>query len=174
MMVLRRRLVGSIALVHCSLTRVKSDVEHPQPSPPPRGKPAIVSTWRFGAIAVGNAREILEAGGSSIDAVVSGVRAVELDDADQYFVGVGGLPNADGVMELDAAIMDDRRRYGAVMAIRDVKSPISVARAVMERSEHNIFAGEGALQFALEQGFRKEPDVLTQKAPPLFHPSHLM
>ena len=125
--------------------------------------PAIVSTWKFGTIAIEHARRVLVDGGSSIDAVVSGIRAVELDEADQYFVGVGGLPNADGVMELDAAIMDDRRRYGAVMAIRDVKSPISVARAVMERSEHNIFAGEGALQFALEQGFRREPDVLTQK-----------
>ena len=160
-MLARRRVLGSIALVHLSLSRVKSDAEHPSPA---HRKPAIISTWKFGAIAVENARRVLEGGGSSVEAVVCGVRAVELDDAEQYFVGVGGLPNADGVMELDAAIMDDRRRYGAVMAIRDVKSPISVARAVMERSEHNIFAGEGALQFALEQGFTREPDVLTQKA----------
>lgn len=154
-----RRLLGAIIVGYARLGRGQADERNKKVRP----NPAIVSTWKFGTIAVEGARKAFERGGSSIDAVVEGVRAVELDEADQYFVGVGGLPNADGVMELDAAIMDDRRRYGAVMAIRDVKSPISVARVVMEKSEHNIFAGDGALQFAVEHGFKKEPEVLTQK-----------
>ena len=95
---------------------------------------------------------------------MAGVRAVELDERGQYFVGVGGLPNAKGDMELDAAVMDHSRRYGAVMGIREVKTPIEVARWVMERSVHNVFVGEGALEVALEMGMKRQPDVLTAQA----------
>lgn len=126
--------------------------------------PAVAATWRFGGIAVEKSSEVLSNGGSAIDAVVQGIRTVELDERDQYFVGVGGLPNADGEMELDAAIMDHSRRYGAVMGLKEIKTPILVARLVMDKSEHNVFAGAGALQFAMEQGMQREPDVLTAKA----------
>ena len=68
-------------------------------------QPVAVATWHFGKIAVTAAADILR-NGNAVDAVEAGVNAVELDTQDQYFVGYGGLPNADGVMELDAAIMD--------------------------------------------------------------------
>ena len=68
-------------------------------------QPVAVATWHFGKIAVSAAAEVLTAG-SAVDAVEAGVNAVEIDTKDQYFVGYGGLPNADGIMELDAAIMD--------------------------------------------------------------------
>jgi N4-(beta-N-acetylglucosaminyl)-L-asparaginase len=95
------------------------------------------------------------AGCSALNAVEKGVNKVELDDQEQYFVGVGGLPNADGVMEFDSAIMDHRRRYGAVMALTDIKTPISIAKSILEKCVHNVLAGEGALQFAVSQGFHK-------------------
>lgn len=102
-------------------------------------------------------------GDDAITSVELGVNEVELDLRDQYFVGYGGLPNARGVMELDAAIMDSECRYGAVMALRDIRTPISVARTVLERSPHNIFVGEGALEWALSQGFERQ-NVLTEQS----------
>eukprot|EP00596_Hydrurales_sp_CCMP1899_P008952 CAMPEP_0119041298 /NCGR_PEP_ID=MMETSP1177-20130426/11512_1 /TAXON_ID=2985 /ORGANISM="Ochromonas sp, Strain CCMP1899" /LENGTH=370 /DNA_ID=CAMNT_0007007229 /DNA_START=242 /DNA_END=1354 /DNA_ORIENTATION=- len=116
---------------------------------------ACVATWSFGAIAVEECVPLLLAGCSALNAVEKGVNKVELDDQDQYFVGVGGLPNADGVMEFDSAIMDHRRRYGAVMALTDIKTPISIAKSILQKCVHNVLAGEGALQFAVSQGFHK-------------------
>jgi isoaspartyl peptidase/L-asparaginase-like protein (Ntn-hydrolase superfamily) len=116
---------------------------------------ACVATWSFGAIAVEECVPLLLAGCSALKAVEKGVNKVELDDQDQYFVGVGGLPNADGVMEFDSAIMDHKRRYGAVMALTDIKTPISIAKRILEKCVHNVLAGEGALQFAVSQGFHK-------------------
>jgi N4-(beta-N-acetylglucosaminyl)-L-asparaginase len=126
--------------------------------------PTAVATWNFGRIAVEKASQILIENGTSIDAVEAGIRAVELDNQENYFVGVGGLPNAMGEMELDAAMMDHDSNYGAVMAIRDIKTPISVARAVMEKCFHNILCGDGALDFALNHGFVRETDVLTEES----------
>lgn len=125
---------------------------------------AAVATWNFGALALDHSIVRLKNEGSALDAVETGIRALELDTQDQYFVGVGGLPNADGVMELDAAIMDDLKRYGAVMCLQNIKNPISVARSILEKCVHNILIGDGALQWALNHGFVLEPDVLTDKS----------
>lgn len=119
------------------------------------------ATWSFGSLAVQRARACLESGQSAIDAVVAGINVVELDTQDQYYVGLGGYPNAEGVMELDAAIMDHQRRYGAVMSMPDIATPISVARTVMEKCQHNILTGKGALAWALKQGFHAE-NILTE------------
>eukprot|EP01035_Chromulina_nebulosa_P028382 gene28382-37462_t len=127
-------------------------------------QPVIVGTWEFSAIAITKSIPVLINGGSAVDAIELGIREVELNTDDQYFVGVGGLPNSEGVMELDAAIMDHKLRYGAVMGITDIKTPISVARTVMEKCVHNILCGEGALKWALENGFTKEKDVLTESS----------
>jgi len=116
------------------------------------------ATWKFGEIAVDKIVPMLEQGISSIDAVEMGICAVELDNNDQYCVGFGGFPNAEGVMELDAAIMDHKCRYGAVMGLTDILNPISVARTVMDKCIHNILVGEGALKWALSQGFTKDPN----------------
>ena len=96
---------------------------------------------------------------SAMDAVERGINQVELDDAEQYYVGVGGLPNADGMMELDAAVMDHKRRYGAVLALTDVATPVSVARSVLERSPHSVLCGAGARAWAASQGFAPKQDA---------------
>ena len=125
-------------------------------------RPVVAATWKFGHLAVKEARVLLEAGRDSVTAVEQGIRLVELDNAEQYFVGVGGFPNADGHMELDAAIMDHNMNYGAVMGLQSIKNPISVARSVMEKSVHNVLVGEGALKWALSQGFEISAEVLTK------------
>ena len=133
------------------------------------GPVAAVATWEFGALAVAECVTHLlaptTAPCSALDAVERGINRVELDNADQYYVGVGGLPNADGVMELDAAVMDHRRRYGAVLALTDVPTPVSVARSVLERSPHSVLCGAGARAWAASQGFDPAKDAaLTEES----------
>ena len=125
--------------------------------------PCAVATWRFGSIAVEKCKQMLIGDESALDAVEAGIKSVELDQRDQYYVGVGGLPNSNGVMELDAAIMDHRSKYGAVMSIQNIESPISVARSVLEKCVHNILCGEGALEWAISNGF-KTTDILTSSS----------
>lgn len=125
---------------------------------------AAVGTWDFSQLALDSAIPLLLQGRSSVDAVVTGIQAVELDTKDQYFVGKGGLPNAEGDMELDAAIMDHNARYGAVMALKRIPSPISVAKTVMEQCVHNVLVGEGALKWALNHGFVADDSVLTEQS----------
>lgn len=82
-------------------------------------QPTAVATWRFGKIAIDAAAAMLEDGGTALDATEAGVTAVEMDTDDQYYVGKGGLPNSDGVMEFDAAVMEGTTvSYGAVLAVR--------------------------------------------------------
>lgn len=101
--------------------------------------------------------------GSMLDAVEAGANVVELDPEDNS-VGYGGWPNEDGIVELDASIMDGpRRKAGAVASLQNIKTPSSVARKVMERSDHVLLVGTGALQFARAHGF-KEENLLTEKA----------
>src|SRR5436190_8683595 len=108
--------------------------------------------------------EILAAGGSALDAVEAAVREVE-SNPDDHWVGVGGIPNLLGVVELDASIMDGRTRAaGAVAAVRGYAHPISIARQVMERlPQHLMLVGEGAERFAAEMGFQQE-QTLTDEA----------
>ena len=82
-------------------------------------QPTAIATWRFGEIAANAAAAVLEDGGTALDATEAGVTAVEIDTQDQYFVGKGGLPNSDGIMEFDAAVMEGTTvSYGAVLAVR--------------------------------------------------------
>ena len=119
---------------------------------------SCAATWKFGEIAVEKMVPMLKQGVSAIDAVENGICAVEVDNSDQYCVGFGGFPNSEGIMELDAAIMDHKCRYGAVMGLTDILNPISVARTVMDKCIHNVLVGEGALKWALSQGFVKDPN----------------
>lgn len=113
--------------------------------------------------AASRAFELLTAGQSPLDAVVAGVTLVE-DDPQDLTVGYGGLPNEDGVVELDAAVMDGRtHRGGAVACLRNVRHPTQVARLVMQQTNRVLLAGEGALRFARANGFPEE-DLLTDKA----------
>jgi len=125
-------------------------------------RPVVVSTWDFGPRPTAEAWTILAAKGRALDAVEAGVRVVEADPAVQS-VGYGGLPDRDGRVTLDACIMDERGNIGSVAALEHIMHPVSVARAVMEKSPHVMLVGDGALQFALEQGFPRE-NLLTGKS----------
>jgi isoaspartyl peptidase/L-asparaginase-like protein (Ntn-hydrolase superfamily) len=124
--------------------------------------PVIISTWDFGFQANAIAWKNLAAGGRSVDAVEQGIRHIE-SDSDNSSVGIGGLPDRDGKVTLDACIMDENGNAGSVTFLQHISHPISVARLVMERTPHVMLSGDGALQFALENGFVKE-NLLTEKA----------
>lgn len=117
-------------------------------------KPVVLSTWRFGLQANEEAWKTLSASGRALDAVERGVQLVENDPTERS-VGYGGRPDRDGRVTLDACIMDEKANIGSVAALEHIKNPISVARAVMEKTPHVMLVGDGALQFALSQGFRK-------------------
>ena len=120
--------------------------------------PVFLSTWAHGKPANERAAEVFGGGGSLLDAVEKGINVPESDPG-VTSVGYGGIPNAEGVVELDAAIMDGtRHRAGSVCNLHMIKNPISVARLVMEKTRHTTLAGEGAFRFALKMGF--EPQTL--------------
>ena len=120
------------------------------------GGPVFLSTWAHGKPANERAAEVFKAGGSLLDAVEKGINVPE-SDPNVTSVGYGGLPNEEGVVELDAAIMDGTRHHaGAVASLRSIKNPISVARKVLEKTRHTTLAGEGAFRFALKMGFKPE------------------
>ena len=118
-------------------------------------KPIVVSTWRFGIEANAAAWEILKQKGRALDAVEAGVKIPEGDPTERS-VGYGGRPDRDGRVTLDACIMDEHSNIGSVACLENIKHPISVARAVMEKTPHVMLVGDGALDFALAQGFKKE------------------
>ena len=126
------------------------------------GGAKVVSTWDFGVGANAAAWRVLGAGGSALDAVEAGARWAEADLCNPT-VGRCGTPDRDGVLTLDASIMAGDGRCGAVAALEDVAHPVSVARAVMEKTPHVMLVGQGAQQFALAQGFAKTP-LLTDEA----------
>ncbi|MCF7223319.1 N(4)-(beta-N-acetylglucosaminyl)-L-asparaginase [Marilutibacter chinensis] len=126
------------------------------------GGARVVSTWDFGVGANAAAWRVLGAGGSALDAVEAGARWAESDLCNPT-VGRCGNPDRDGVLTLDASIMDGDGRCGAVAALEDIAHPVSVARAVMEKTPHVMLVGAGAQQFAVAQGFEKTP-LLTDEA----------
>lgn len=129
-------------------------------------KPIVISTWNFGLQANVEAWKVLSAGGRALDAVEQGVRVPE-GDPNETTVGLGGLPDRDGRVTLDACIMDEHSNCGAVACLEHIVHPISVARQVMEKTPHVFLVGEGALQFALEQGFQRE-NLLTPNSEKLW------
>lgn len=123
--------------------------------------PSVISTWNTQKAAQ-EAIRTLQNGGSALDAVENGVK-IEEANPDNQTVGYGGLPDRDGIVTLDACIMDAKGNAGSVTYLQDIKHPISVARKVMEDTPHVMLSGEGAYQFALEKGFQKE-NLLTEKS----------
>lgn len=125
-------------------------------------KPVVISTWKHGLAANEAAYRILESGGNSLDAVEKGVKVSE-DDPAVLSVGYGGLPDERGVVTLDAAIMDWRARIGSVICVENIHNPISLARLVLEDTEHTILAAGGAYDFALKNDFIPE-NLLTEES----------
>lgn len=123
-------------------------------------KPIVLSTWDFGLKANQAAWAVLQSNGRALDAVETGVKVTEADPAERS-VGYGGRPDRDGRVTLDACIMDEFANIGSVACLEHIKHPISVARAVMEKTPHVMLVGSGALTFALSQGFKKE-NLLTE------------
>jgi len=116
--------------------------------------PIVLSTWVHGLEANRAAWDVLSKGGSAVDAVEKGVRVTEADLTNRS-VGIGGRPDRDGHVTLDACIMDEKSRCGAVAFMEGIAHPISVARAVMESTQHVMLVGEGAEKFAIENGFEQ-------------------
>ncbi len=125
-------------------------------------KPVVISTWKHGLEANKAAWQKLEKGESALDAVEAGVRVTE-SDATNKSVGLGGLPDRDGNVTLDACIMNQDSECGAVAYLQEIENPISVARRVMEDTPHVMLVGKGAQEFAVEKGFPKK-NLLTPEA----------
>lgn len=163
----RRQFLRDVAAVAAVASvkpgRARAQTRTPAPPPPGAVVPTVIATWDYGLELVATAQAQLRAGKPLLDALEAGVNVVE-NDPKVLTVGYGGMPNADGVVQLDAAMMDGRtHRAGAVGAIERIKNPISVARKVMERTEHVMLVGAGANAFARKMGFREE-ELLTPEA----------
>jgi N4-(beta-N-acetylglucosaminyl)-L-asparaginase len=127
------------------------------------GKKPVVISSANGMAAVAKAMQMMQSGADTLDSVIAGVNIVELDPNDTS-VGYGGLPNEDGVVELDACVMHGpTRRAGSVAAIQGVKTPSKIAKLVMDHTTHVMIVGDGALKFAEAYGYQKE-DLLTEKS----------
>ena len=114
--------------------------------------------------AVQKAFTMITGGADVLDAVIAGVNIVELDPLDDS-VGYGGLPNADGVVQLDSSCMHGpKKRAGAVGALEGVRTPSLVAKAVMENTDHHLIVGKGAQDFARNMGFKIEDDLNTENS----------
>src|SRR5258706_4198797 len=143
----------------------------PHPMRPPRPLPPE-SRWAAKPVAIASANglravqkafDMLMQGADTLDSVIEGVKIQELDPNDDS-VGYGGLPNADGVVQLDASCMHGpTKRAGAVGALENIKTPSEVAKLVLKYTNHIFLVGEGAKRFALSYGF-KEEDLLTERS----------
>lgn len=155
--------------VSCEPTQKNNDQEGTTKAPKTKQKqnphsqkklPIVISTWNHGIAANEAAMKVIATGGKAIDAVEAGVKVPEADPKNQS-VGYGGLPDRDGKVTLDACIMDEKGNAGSVTFLQHIKHPVSVARKIMDKTPHVMLSGEGALRFALEQGFKKE-NLLTE------------
>lgn len=149
---------GTISLVASGSILTQCD----SPIKKVKNNPIVLSTWDHGISANNTAMDILNNNGTALDAVESGVRVTEADPSSQS-VGLGGRPDQDGHVTLDACIMDSDGNAGSVAFLRDIKHPISVARKVMKLTDHVMLVGAGAKRFALENGFQEE-NLLTDKS----------
>ena len=164
-MTTRRRFLATCALAGASLgtaARARAASRRQPPNRAARNTPLVASTWHFGQAANAAAWAALGSGGSALDACEQGARVAEADPQNTT-VGIGGLPDRDGHVTLDACIMAHDGQAGSVCFLEDIEHPVSVARLVMERTPHVMLAGEGARQFALAQGFVAR-DLLTEHA----------
>lgn len=163
----RRDFVKSTAgsLAAGAALSIPHPMRPPRPLPPSSrwaAKPVAISSAN-GLRAVQRAFDLLMQGADTLDAIIEGVKIQELDPADDS-VGYGGLPNAEGVVQLDASCMHGpTKRAGAVGCLESIKTPSEVAKLVLKYTNHIFLVGEGAKRFALSYGF-KEEDLLTESS----------
>jgi N4-(beta-N-acetylglucosaminyl)-L-asparaginase len=158
----RRDFIQSAAAVAAAGALIPSSAEAQAPGAAALSGPVVISSAN-GLRATEKAAAMMVEGADPLDAVIAGVNIVE-EDPDDMTVGYGGLPNEDGVVELDSCVMHGpTSRCGAVAALRNIKTPSRVAKMVMERTDHVLLVGEGALRFARAHGF-EEVNLLTDKA----------
>lgn len=155
----RRFLLGSVLSSIGVLWNRKVQAASPFQAP---DAPLVLSTWDAGLDANRTAWEVLKNGGRALDAVERGVMTTE--DSLNCCVGLGGNPDRDGFVTLDACIMDEQGNCGSVAFLERIKHPISVARRVMEKTPHVMLVGSGAQQFALAEGFSLESASLSDDA----------
>ena len=132
--------------------------------PAPGKRPLVLSTWYNQSVVANKAAwDILRIKGSALDAVESGVQVCEFD-LNNCCVGLGGNPDRDGMVTLDACIMNHKFEIGSVAGLERIKSPVHIARLVMEKTPHVMLVGDGAQKFALEQGAELERAELSDHA----------
>ncbi|MFV0564259.1 MAG: isoaspartyl peptidase/L-asparaginase family protein [Flavobacteriaceae bacterium] len=151
--------IGASTFFSCK-EAIKAGITASPENTPPRQKPLVISTWNHGLPANEEAWKQLKAGKSGLDAIVAGVGIPEADP-NVRSVGYGGYPDREGKVTLDACIMDHNSNCGSVSFLQNIKHPIAVAQRVLQNTPHVMLSGAGALQFALEQGF-KEENLLTE------------
>lgn len=158
----RRDFFQSAAALAAAGT-LAADPKQANAQTPGAGNAPVVIASANGLAATEKAAEMIRAGADTLDAVIAGVNIVEKDPEDTS-VGYGGLPNEDGVVELDSCVMHGPTcRAGSVASIRNIKTPSLVAQKVMERTDHVMIVGDGALRFARAHGF-PECNLLTDNA----------
>jgi N4-(beta-N-acetylglucosaminyl)-L-asparaginase len=158
----RRQFLKTAAIGSTLLSSCNTNEKGPLSISTKKGAATVISTWNFGEIANKAAWLVLEKNGRALDAVEAGVKVPEADPSVET-VGYGGLPDRDGRVTLDACIMDEKGNAGSVCCIEHIMHPISVARMVMEKTPHVILVADGALEFALKNGFKKE-NLLTPES----------
>jgi len=152
----RRRFLKNLGLASAGLAikPITTTAQTTAKSLPIKDSPLVISTWIHGMEANAGAWSVLENGGTALDAVQKGVAVTE-SDMNNRSVGLAGRPDRDGQVTLDACIMDHDSRCGSVAFLEDIQHPIDVARAIMDKTPHVMLVGEGAQQWALENGFSK-------------------
>lgn len=157
----RRKFLTSSLLSSFAISSVGNQL-HSQSKKSEIRKSVVISSSN-GLPATEKAMELIKQGSDALDAVIAGVNILE-DDPNDKSVGLGGLPNEEGIVELDASVMHGpTHRAGSVASLRNIKNPSKVAKIVMERTDHVLLVGEGALKFARMHGF-KEENLLTEES----------
>jgi N4-(beta-N-acetylglucosaminyl)-L-asparaginase len=167
----RRKFVAAAGLGALASSSLRAFAQSPPALKPSGARPVVISSANGhhskdaeGLTCVARAFKMITEGADVLDAVIAGVNIVETDPEDTS-VGYGGLPNAEGVVQLDASVMHGPlKRAGAVAAIEGVRTPSLVAKKVMTDTDHHLLVGKGAQDFARLMGFKIEENLITEKS----------